>query len=368
MVGGGEGALIGEVHRMALRLDGRYRLVAGALSSEPERARRSGLAIGLEAARCYDGYREMAEREAARDDGAEVAVVVTPNDSHADICRAFLERGFDVVCDKPLCTSLADARDLAARAADRVFAVTYTYSGYPMVRAARAMVRRGDIGAVRALVVEYPQGWLAGLLELSGNKQAAWRMDPARSGPGGTLADIGTHAFHTAGFVSGLRPSALSAEVATLVPGRQLDDHCQIQLRYGDGARGLLWASQAFAGFGNALRFRVAGESGSLEWCQEDPEYLIHRPNDGARRTLRRGEPEVADLAPPSRAMVAHPEGYVEAFANLYREIADAILARREGRPAPDLLYPTVQDGLEGVAFIEAALASARDDGAWVAI
>jgi predicted dehydrogenase len=372
MVGGGEGAFIGAVHRIAARLDDRYQLLAGALSSQPAVAQRSGLALGLDPARTYDSYAEMARREAARPDGIEAVSIVTPNHMHAPVARAFLEAGIHVICDKPVTTNSFDARQLQALARRRglIFAVTHNYSAYPMVRQARRMVQEGRLGALRMVNVQYLQDWLAEPIEQSGQKQAAWRTDPAQSG-GGAIGDIGTHAWQLADTIAGQPLEALAAELTSLVPGRQVDDNVQVMLRYRGGARGTLWASQVALGHANDLRIGVYGSLGSLQWRQEQPEALLWTPLGEATRILRRGtasaDPAAARL---SRIPGGHPEGYLEAFASLYGEVAAHILAARDGNPdaAGEAWFPTIDDGLRAVEFIETVQASARDGGVWTTL
>ncbi|TCR70083.1 Gfo/Idh/MocA family oxidoreductase [Bosea sp. BK604] len=370
MVGGGEGAFIGAVHRIASRLDDRYELVAGALSSTPDKARRSGEALGLAADRIYDDFASMAKREAAREDGVEAVAIVTPNHVHAAAASAFLKAGIHVICDKPLTTTLKDALKLKALAEEsgRVFMVTHNYSGYPMVRQARAMVAAGEIGEVRVVQVEYAQDWLTEKLEDSGQKQADWRVDPARSGAGGCVGDIGTHAHHLAGFITGLEVKELCAELTTFVPGRRLDDNVQILLRYGNGARGMLWASQVAPGNENALKLRVYGTKGGLEWRQEHPNQLVFSPLGKPVQTLSRGMGYADGAASRvTRIPSGHPEGYLEAFATLYSEAAAAIQAARTGKkPDKAVMFPGVDDGVAGVAFIEAAVRSSGKGAAWV--
>lgn len=370
MVGGGEGAFIGAVHRMAARLDDQYELVAGALSATPEKARASGAALGLDPDRTYDDYVTMAAAEAARKNGIEAVSIVTPNHLHAEIARTFLQAGIHVICDKPLCNSLAEAEALAALVArtGRVFCLTHNYSGYPMVRQARAMVAEGAIGQVRVVQVEYAQAWLTDALESTGQKQAAWRTDPARAGGGGAIGDIGTHAYHLAGFVTGLACAELCADLSSFVPGRVLDDNAHILLRYAGGARGLLWCSQVAPGNENALRLRVYGATGGLEWAQEHPNQLRFTRHGEPPTVIARGAPGAGPAAARvTRIPSGHPEGYLEAFATLYTEAAAAIRAARDGAaPAPETLFPSVADGVAGVAFIEAALRSAKAGAAWV--
>ncbi len=371
MVGGGEGAFIGGVHRMAARLDDRWELVAGSFSRDAERGARSAAALHVAPDRAYADWREMARAEAARPDGIDAVAIVTPNASHHAIARAFLDAGIHVICDKPLTTTLDDARDLvrAVAASGRVFALTHNYTGYPMVRHARAMVAAGEMGAVRVVQVEYPQDWLSTPLEDTGQKQAAWRVDPAQAGPAGSLGDLGTHAHNIAEFVTGLRVERVLADLHAFVPGRALDDNAQILLRLSGGARGMLWSSQVAPGNENALRLRVYGEKGGLEWAQEHPNQLRVAMLGEAPRVLARG---VGPLSPAAahatRIPAGHPEGYLEAFAQLYRDAAEQVAAALEGR-APDpasLLVPTVEDGTRGVAFLAAAVESNKRGGAWV--
>ena len=370
MVGGGEGAFIGAVHAIASRIDNQYELVAGALSSDPERARRSGAAIGLDPARCYASYEQMAAAERRRPDGIDAVAIVTPNHLHAPVASTFLRAGFHVICDKPLTTTLADAlalRDLA-RGTDRVFCLTHNYTGYPLVRQAREMVAAGELGTLRLVQVEYPQEWLTEPIEQTGQKQAAWRTDPARSGGGGCLGDIGTHAYQLADHVSGLALDALCAELSIFVPGRRLDDNVQMMLRYQGGARGMLWASQVAPGHENGLKLRVYGTKGALEWVQAEPNLLWHSPLGEPRRQITRGGPTNGPAARRvTRIPSGHPEGYLEGFATLYSEIAQAIRAARKGGPKADKAahFPTLEDGIKGVAFIEAVVASSKRGGRW---
>lgn len=367
MVGGGQGAFIGAVHRMAARLDGQYTLVAGALSGDAARARASGAEIGLAADRCYGDFREMARAEAARADGIEAVSIVTPNHLHHPVAAAFIDAGIHVICDKPLTTTLADALDLRRRARERGvrFALTHNYSAYPLIRAARALVAAGRLGTLRVVQVEYAQDWLATELEATGQKQADWRTDPARSGPAGCLGDIGTHAAQLAEYVSGQTPAELSAECVTFVPGRRVDDHVQVQLRYAQGARGQLWASQVACGEENHLRLRLYGTAAALHWDQEQPNELVwHESGQPARRLTRgmAGLPEEAAAA--TRTPTGHPEGYLEAFANLYRDFAADLRDARAGRATPARV-PGLDDGVRSLAFVETVLASSRANGAW---
>jgi len=371
MVGGGDGAFIGAVHRIAARLDDCYEVVAGALSSDPERSRQSGAAIRLDPARCYADYREMARLEAAREDGIDVVAIVTPNHLHAPVATAFLEAGIHVICDKPLGISLDEGIALAAlaRARNRVFALTHTYTGYPMVRHARELVASGAIGEVRMVHVEYAQDWMAERDNQDPAFQAAnWHNDPRRAGPTGCTSDIGTHAWHIAGFVSGLQPSELLAELHAFTPDRTLDDHLQVMLRYPNGARGTLWASQMATGCENALKLRVFGSKASLAFDQEQPNELWLTPQGGSAERLTRGRVRGAAAEHATRIPNGHPEGYLEAFAQLYRDAAAHIHAVDAGLPLPPSAawLPTVEDGVGGMRFIDAVLASHRDGSRWV--
>lgn len=368
MVGGGQGAFIGAVHRIAARLDDRFELVAGALSSDPERARASAAEAGI--ARSYADWQEMARAEAALDDGIDAVAIVTPNHLHAPVATAFLEAGIHVVCDKPLAISLAEGEALAklAHQKNKLFALTHTYSGYPLVRHARELVEAGELGQIRVVQVEYAQDWLAEPIETGGlNKQAGWRTDPALAGPAGCLGDIGTHAYHLAAFVTGMTPAALSAELHTFVPGRRIDDHVQAMLRYANGARGMLWASQVASGAENALRLRVYGTKAGISFDQEQPNELWFTPLGGAAERLTRGRVSGASAIHATRVPPGHPEGYLEAFAQLYKDAALQIEALDEGRalPAESLLLTTVEDGVAGLRFIDAVLASSAADGQW---
>jgi predicted dehydrogenase len=369
MVGGGQGAFIGAVHRIAARLDNHYQLCAGALSSDPDRARDSAEEIGLPEDRSYADYASMAAREAARDDGIEAVAIVTPNHVHYPAAKAFLEAGIHVICDKPMTVTSEQGEHLVelARTNDRLLAVTYNYSGYPMVRQARAMVARGELGAIRVVQVEYAQDWLSEDLESTGQKQAAWRTDPSRSGAGGCIGDIGTHAYHLACFVSGLQVDALCAELTTFVAGRRLDDNAQVMLRFNNGAKGLLWASQVAPGNENALQFRIFGERGGLTWRQEEPNSLFHAPlGEPLRRITRGGAGSGSEAARITRIPSGNPEGYLEGFATIYSEIAGSIRAARSGGHADEnALFPTGADGVEGARFIEAAVRSSMAGASW---
>ena len=373
MVGGGKDAFIGAVHRIAARIDGDYDLVAGALSSTPERARESGAALGLDPARSYDDFKAMAIREARIKDGIEAVAIVTPNHMHYPVAREFLKRGIHVICDKPLTSTLADAKKLAklAQDSDALFVLTHNYTGYPMVRQAREMVANGEIGRLRVVQVEYPQDWLTEAVETTGtNKQSEWRTDPERSGAGGSTGDIGTHAFNLAGFVTGEQPEALAADLSSFVDGRRVDDNGHILLRYASGAKGMLWCSQVAPGNENALRLRVYGDKGGLEWAQEDPNYLWFTPFGEPKRLLTRAGTGARDVAARvSRTPGGHPEGYLEGFANIYAEAARAIRAKQAGEAIPpDVVFPTVEDGVAGVSFVDACVRSSARNAAWVSL
>ena len=370
LVGGGQGAFIGAVHRIAARLDAQYVMVAGALSSDPERARASGAELGLAPERCYADYREMARAEAARPDGIEVVSIATPNHLHHPVACAFIDAGIHVLCDKPLTTTLADALDLRERVAARGvrFGLTHNYSAYPLVRAARAMVAAGELGEIRIVQVEYTQDWLATALESTGQKQASWRTDPALNGPAGALGDIGTHAAQLAEFISGMVPAELSADVTTFVAGRRVDDHIQVQLRYASGARGLLWASQVACGEENHLRIRIYGTKAAIHWDQEKPNELTFHPAGQPAQRLTRGMaglPSVA--AEATRIPTGHPEGYLEAFAQLYRDFAQDVRDAQAGLSTPARV-PGLDDGVRSMAFVEAVLRSGAANAAWTAL
>jgi predicted dehydrogenase len=356
---------------MCARLDDRYELVAAALTSDPKRSLAS--AKELQIPRAYGTFQEMAAAEAKRPDGIEAVSIVTPNNVHHAPAKAFLEAGIHVICDKPLTTTLDDALDLGktVQRTGLVFGLTHNYTGYPMVRQAREMVRGGELGPIRLVQIEYAQDWLATPLERTGHKQADWRTDPARSGPAGSLGDIGTHAYNLACFVTGLTCKQLAADVTTFVPGRRLDDNVQVMLRFSNGAKGSLWASQVATGNENNLRLRVYGAKAGIEWRQEDPNELIFGPLGEQRRSIRRGGAGTGHAAAhATRIPSGHPEGYLEAFAQLYADLAEQISARIEKRaPSSDsLLVPGVEDGVEGVRFINAVLESGRNQSRWTAI
>jgi predicted dehydrogenase len=348
MIGGGEGAFIGAVHRLAARMDDHYELVAGALSATADKAQRSGKALGLPADRIYDDYEAMAKAESKRADGIEAVAIVTPNHMHAGPAYAFLKAGIHVICDKPLTISLAEAKRLksAAEKSGKIFAVTHNYTGYPLVRRAREMVKAGDLGEIRLIQVEYPQDWLTEATEATGNKQAEWRVDPKRSGAGGAIGDIGTHAYNLADYVGGIEAVELSAELTSF---------------------GALWASQVAPGNENGLRIRVYGTKGGLHWVQAEPNHMLWSPFGQSTRIITRGGPDSGPAAARvTRIPPGHPEGYLEGFANIYSEIAEAIKAARSGNKGPKgVHFPTVDDGVKGLAFIEAAVESSKANGKW---
>lgn len=374
MVGGGPGAFIGAVHRSATGLDGEMELVAGAFSSSPEKSKQQGENLHLDPNRVYGSYEEMAEREAERpeDERIDFVSIVTPNFLHYDVAKTFIDEGFHVVCDKPLTTTLEEAEDLCRQveAQDVIFAVTYNYSAYPMVKQAKALVEEGALGEIRKIVVEYPQGWLARPLEEEGDKQASWRTDPEKAGAG-ALGDIGSHAEHLARYVTGLQIERMCADVGTVVPGRSVEDDASILLRYENDVRGLLHCSQISAGEENNLRLRVYGTEAGLDWHQEDPHRLTLLSDiggDSPQQVYSHGRPYLHDSVQPFiRTPQGHPEGYIEAFANLYRSVGRTIAARKAGTtPEPHYLdFPTVQDGTIGMHFIETALESGRREE-WV--
>lgn len=371
MVGGGQGAFIGAVHRIAARLDDRYELVAGALSSKPDVAAASAAELFIDSDRSYASFEDMAKQEAAREDGIDVCAIVTPNHLHFPAAMAMLNAGIHVICDKPLCMTVDEAEKIAAKVKETglLFALTHNYTAYPMVREARQMVADGKLGNIRLVQVEYPQGWMATKVEDTDNKQANWRADPAKAGMGGALGDIGTHAHNLANFVSGMTPSELCADVDAIVEGRKLDDNVQILMRYENGARGMLWASQVAIGHENGLRLRIYGDKGGLEWAQEHPNHMHFRPLDGRPELLTRGGAGIgAEGLHGVRVPPGHPEGYLEGFANLYTDFADQLVAHlTNGKvDAAAMLVPGVKEGLEGMKFVEAVVRSGRDGAVWV--
>ena len=371
MVGGGRGAFIGGVHRMAMRLDGKIELVAGAFSSNPEKSRLSGEDLFLDPKRVYADYRVMAAEEARLPEGERIdfVSVVTPNRAHVPVSRTFLEAGFNVVCDKPLAFTLEEALDFreVVRKSGKVFVLTHNYTGYPMVKQARELVRSGELGEILKIVAEYPQGWLGQPIDAEGQKQASWRTNPEQAGASSCLGDIGTHAENLARYITGLEIEELCAEFTTFVEGRKLEDDANLLIRYKGGAKGVLYASQISAGEENSLRVRVYGSRASLEWYQEDPNRLFVKYPDAPRRVYRAGNDYLSDSAKRfGRIPAGHPEAFLEAFANIYLEAARAIEAVIDGQPVPpDCDFPTVDSGVEGMAFIATAVKSAKAGGVW---
>lgn len=375
MVGGGRGAFIGAVHRMAAQLDGGIDLVCGAFSADPARARASGRDLHLRPDRVYASWGDLFARERSLPAGERMDFVsiVTPNHLHFPVARAALLHGFDVVCDKPMTVNVSEAKILEtlARRTGRLFALTHNYTGYPLVKEAAHLARGGALGPLRKVVVEYPQGWLGAALERAGQKQAAWRTDPKRAGASCCMGDIGTHAENLAEYVTGLRIAELCADLSTFVKGRRLDDDGSVLLRFRGGARGVLMASQVSTGEENALAIRVYGARGGLEWRQQEPNTLVVQWADRPAEIRRAG---LGYLSPAARAAcrlpAGHPEGYVEAFANIYREFARALADRLDGKKPPRAGYdfPTVQDGVRGMAFIEAVVRSSRSKEKWTRV
>jgi predicted dehydrogenase len=372
MVGGGRDAFIGAVHRRAAIMDGGVELVAGALSSNPEKAKASGRDLLLAEERNYGSYQEMAEKESKLPAGERIDFVsiVTPNYMHFPVAKAFLEAGFNVVSDKPMVLSSEQANQLIAlvEKAGAVFALTHNYTGYPMVKQARYMVQSGKLGKLQKVVVEYPQGWLLTKIEAEGQKQAAWRTDPKRAGIAGCLGDIGSHAENLAAYITGLELAEVCADLTTFVPGRPLDDDVNVLLHYGNGARGILWASQVCPGEENNLRIRVYGTEGALEWHQENPNYLYFRPPSGPELVYKRGNGYLCEAAQRvSRIPSGHPEAFIEAFANVYMNATDTMRAKILGhKPTQlELDFPTVYDGAKGVFFIEKVVESAQSSKKW---
>lgn len=372
MVGGGQGAFIGGVHRIAARMDDHFELVAGAFSSTAEKSKTSAEELGVSSDRAYGDFTEMAKAEAGRENGIEAVAIVTPNHMHFPVAKAFLEAGIHVICDKPMTTSIEDARELAklVESTGRLFVLTHNYSAYPLIRHARSMVSNGDLGKIQVIQAEYPQDWLTDAIEGTGQKQAAWRTDPEKSGIGGCVGDIGTHAFHLAGYVSGLKAEKVAADLTAFVPGRDLDDNVHVMLRYENSARGMIWASQVAPGNENGLKLRIYGTKGGLSWEQENPNRLLHTPLGKPPCILTRGGPGLGPEAERmTRVPPGHPEGYLEGFANIYSEAAAAIVAFRSGQtPDKAVHFPTVKDGVEGVAFIVACVRSSEAESAWTEI
>ena len=373
MVGGGQGAFIGAVHRLAARMDDHYEFVAGALSSDPARSRASGAELGLAPDRVYADFRDMAKAEAKRKDGIEAVSIVTPNHMHFPAAKAFIEAGIHVICDKPVTLNLKEAlalQKLLAKRRDVIFALTHNYSGYPMIRHARAMVEAGELGEIRLVQGEYPQDWLTNPIEKQGQKQASWRTDPTKTGAGGCVGDIGTHTYQLACYVSGAVPDELSADLTTFVKGRRVDDNVHVMLRFKGGAKGMIWASQVAPGNENGLKLRVYGTKGGIEWTQADPNYLWMTPFGEPKRLITRaGAGANAAAGRVTRVPPGHPEGYLEGFANIYTEVARAIKARRASqKPDKEVQFPGIADGVAGMAFIEACVKSSARNGKWTKV
>ena len=374
MVGGGQGAFIGAVHRIASRIDDRYELVAGAFSSNPEKSIASGKELGINLERNYKNYQEMAIKESERDDKIDAVAIVTPNHMHHPISMAFIDKGFNIICDKPLAMNLKECKELVQASITKnvIFAITHNYTGYPMIRNAKEMCDQGELGNIRVIQAEYAQDWLTEDLEnkfdSGGNKQAAWRTDPTQSGGGGCIGDIGTHAFNLVRFITGLKPQQISAELTSFVQGRKLDDNAQISIRFNGGAKGTIWSSQVAPGNENHLQIRIYGEKGGLEWCQEDPNYLYFTKFGTPKQKITRGGAgSLKSANNVTRIPPGHPEGYLEGFANIYTDIANAITDKINNNfEETKYNFPTVKDGLEGIQFIERSIASSSSDSSWV--
>ena len=371
MVGGGKDAFIGGVHRIALRLDGNYELVAGSFSSNFDNSKETGKDLGLAEDRIYETYQEMAEKESARSDGIHVVAIVTPNHLHVPIAKIFAEKGIHIICDKPLALSTKEAIELKNIVENKkiIFALTHNYTGYPMVRHARSLIQKNDLGSIRVVQAEYPQDWLTTKAEDSGLKQAEWRTDPKRSGDGGCIGDIGTHAFNLIRFITGLEVDELSADIHTFVKGRLLDDNAQIMLRFKGGAKGAIWSSQVAVGNENNLKIRVFGENGGLEWRQEDPNYLYYTKFGQPTQKITRGSGSASEEANDvTRIPPGHPEGYLEGFANIYSDVYKRLFAQTNNQnyDQSNDCYPTIYDGVEGMRFIETVLESNNNNSKWV--
>ena len=371
MVGGGQGAFIGGVHRIASRIDDHYELVAGSLASNPEVAHASAKELGIDIDRSYETFAIMAEKESSREDGIDVVAIVTPNHLHYPIAESFLAKDIHVICDKPLTHNLEDAEKFykTVKNSNALFALTHNYTGYPMVRQAREMFRNGDIGKLRIIQVEYAQDWLTLPIENEGQKQASWRTDPSKAGMGGSIGDIGSHAFNLADFITGAKLEELCADISSFVPGRKNDDNAHVLLRYADNAKGMLWSSQVAPGNENALKIRIYGEKGGLTWEQENPNYLTVDIFGKAKKIIRRAGNETIDIGNRvTRIPPGHPEGYLEGFANIYTDFAKQISSFKNKQKPPEelLLVPTIEDGLKGVKFISSVVESGSNGGKWV--
>ncbi len=370
MVGGGRGAFIGAVHRIAANMDGQIELVCGAFSADPEKSKASGADLFLPPERCYGSFEEMIKGEAGRADRMDFLSIVTPNHVHFPPAKMALENGFHVLSDKPATFDLSEAKQLASlvNKTGLLYGLTHNYTGYPLVKEARELVRTGKLGKLRKIVVEYPQGWLATPIEEAGQKQASWRTDPKRSGAGGCVGDIGTHAENLAEYISGLKIAELAADITSFVEGRALDDDANVLLRFEGGAKGVLHCSQISVGEENNINIRVYGEKGGLEWHQKEPNTMLLKWLDKPMEIYRTANGYLSKAAAAaSRTPPAHPEGYLEAFANIYRNFASHIRAKLDGKePDPLVLdYPKIADGVRGMAFIEAVVASSKRNAAW---
>ena len=369
MVGGGPGAFIGDAHRKAISLDGTAELVAGCFSRTPEKTKEQGEALGLDPERCYANYKEMAAAEQAREDGIDFVVIVTPNNTHYEIAKAFLESGIHVACDKPLVTTVEEAEELKKIADEKglLFMVTYTYTGHVTMKYMRDLVKNGEIGTVRTVMAEYPQGWLYNENDWGG-KQGEWRCDPAQSGRVNCLGDLGTHVENAVATVTGLKIKRVLAKMDVVVPGRKLDDNDQILVEYEGGATGINWTSQFAIGCDNSLRLRIYGSKGTLLWFQETPEEVTLIREDGIARTIKRGYGAVTpDAAKYGRLPSGHTEGWLEAMGNLYDSFGACVLAKKEDRFTPDLIdYPTIEEGVAGLKYVEACLKSSENGNVWV--
>ena len=371
MVGGGPGAFIGDAHRKAISLDGTAELVAGCFSRTPEKTKEQGAALGLDPERCYANYKEMAAAEQAREDGIDFVVIVTPNNTHYEIAKAFLEAGIHVACDKPLVTTAEEAEELKKIADEKglLFMVTYTYTGHVTMKYMRDLVKNGEIGTVRTVMAEYPQGWLYNENDWGG-KQGEWRCDPAQSGRVNCLGDLGTHVENAVATVTGLKIKRVLAKMDVVVPGRKLDDNDQILVEYEGGATGINWTSQFAIGCDNSLRLRIYGSKGTLLWFQETPEEVTLIREDGIARTIKRGYGAVTpDAAKYGRLPSGHTEGWLEAMGNLYDSFGACVLAKKEDRFTPDLIdYPTIEEGVAGLKYVEACLKSSENGNVWVEV
>ncbi len=373
MVGGGQGAFIGGVHRIASRIDNHYDLVAGSLASNADIAHVSAKELGINDDRSYATFQDMAEKESLREDGIDVVAIVTPNYLHYPIAEAFLSKNIHVICDKPLTHNLEDAEKFleSVKKSKALFALTHNYTGYPMVRQAREMFRNGEIGNLRVIQVEYAQDWLTLPIENEGQKQASWRTDPSKAGMGGSIGDIGSHAFNLVDFITGAKLNELCADISSFVPGRKNDDNAHVLLRYENNVKGMLWSSQVAPGNENALRIRIYGDKGGMEWEQENPNYLTVDIFGKAKKIIRRAGNETIDIGNRiTRIPSGHPEGYLEGFANIYSDFAKQILAFKDNqKPEKDiLLVPSIEDGVKGVKFITTVVESGSNGGKWIKV